>query len=81
MLHDSGLRAVCAMEWALRQVRIVRFRRGLKRTWGLRAVGMTLVNREGASALGGREMVLVLVLWLALGWRRHFDGQPSDGGL
>ena len=72
------------MEWALRQVRIVR-RRGLKRAWGLRAVGMTLVSREGASALGGREVVLVLVLglvlWLALGWRRHFDGQPSDGGL
>ena len=67
------------MEWALRQVRIVRFRRGLKRAWKLRAVGMTLVSREGASALGGREMVLVL--WLALGWRRHFDGQPSDGGL
>lgn len=44
-------------------------------------MGMTLVSREGASALGGREMVLVLVLWLALGWRRHFDGQPSDGGL
>jgi hypothetical protein len=48
---------------------------------------MTLVSHEGASALGGREMVLVLVLvlalvlWLALGWRRHFDGQPSDGGL
>jgi len=28
---------------------------------------MTLVSREGASALGRREMVLVLVLWLALG--------------
>ena len=67
------------MEWALRQVRIVRFRRGLERAWELRAVGMTLVSREGASALGGREMVVVL--WLALGWRRHFDGQPSDGGL
>ena len=69
------------MEWALGRVRIVRFRRGLKQAWGLRAVGMALVSREGPSALSGREMVLVLVLSLALGWQRHFDGQPSDGGL
>jgi len=38
---------------------------------------MALVSRGRASALGGREMVLML----ALGWQRHFDGQPSDGGL
>lgn len=34
---------------------------GWKQVWGLRAVGMTLVNREGDSVLGGREMVMVLV--------------------
>ena len=61
----SGGSALCASD------------EGWKRAWGLRAVGIALVSREGASALGGREMVLEL----ALGWQRHFDGQPSDGGL
>lgn len=72
--------ASCMSDGALRRSALCASDEGWKRAW-LRAVGMALVSREGASALGGREMVLVLVLSLALGWQRHFDGQPSDGGL
>ena len=61
MLHGSGLRAVCQMEWALRRSALCASGEGWKQVWGLRAVGMTLVNREGDSVLGGREMVMVLV--------------------